>query len=249
MRLMRGLILAVLVAAAPAAHAGWVITDADGQETLVSNGMMRNGWDETSGMIVNGKDNKLIMYDGKQKAYAEGTMEELCEVTSSFMEMMMKDVPAEQREMMKKMMGHGDGTPTVEVKSKGGGEKIAGFATERYEVLVDGTLYEEVWLTDDKKLMKDFEPLRDALGSFVKCMSGLQAMGGTPPEATDEYLGLMKKGLALRTKSHRQGPESTSHDTTAVVEKKISDDAFKAPDGYRKVAFQELMMGMNQNPR
>ena len=44
-------VAAVIIASASVADAGWVISDADGQETVISKGKMKSGW-ENGAMII-----------------------------------------------------------------------------------------------------------------------------------------------------------------------------------------------------
>ena len=250
MRLIISRVAAVLIltvcAWSSSVHAGWVMTESDSAETYVSKGMLKSSW-ETGGMILNGHKGTLIMYDDQREIYTEGTVEEFCEFTSSVFEQMLQEIPAEQREMMKKMMGgsHDSSPPQVVINKEDTSEKVAGFATDKYMVMVNGELYEELWVTTEDDLLKDFKPLMGIIAEFMSCSKSMALMGQTPPEGTAEYIKLMKTGVILKSVSHKEDAEEDNTDVINLVKKDVPDTAFKTPDGFRKVEFGELMrMGM-----
>jgi len=182
-------LLALVAALAPSAHAGWVFTESNGDETLISQGKMKTSW-ENGSLIFDGEKNLLHFIDDRRQLIASGTIDELCEGMNQMMESMFEDIPPEQREMMKKMM-QGE-TGESEVVDKGSGGKIAGFATTRYEVLQDGELREEIWTTDDASLRKEVQGVIKALMKFSSCFD----QTGFEPE-----VGRVANGVAHQ--SHR----------------------------------------------
>jgi hypothetical protein len=223
-------------------HAGWLMKEANGDETFVSDGKMKSNW-QAGGMILNGNTGTLIMYDDQKKMYTEGSVEEFCEFATSMFEKMMEQIPPEQREMMKKMMGgSGDSSPPeVVVTKQGEGKKIAGFSTDKYDVVVNGDLYEEVWIATDKGLSEDFRPLMGFIADVTACVGSIGMIGEITPEATDEYAELFKAGVMLKVTSHEEGSQDKGMDVTSLEKTDVSESVFKAPDGYRKVEFGELM--------
>lgn len=223
-------------------HAGWVMKEANGDETFVSDGKMKSGW-QAGGMILNGNTGTLIMYDDQKKMYTEGPVDEFCQFATSMFEQMMENIPPEQREMMKQMMGgSGDSSPPeVVVTKKGEGEKIVGFSTDKYEVVVNGDLYEEVWIATDKGLSEDFRPLMGFIADVTACIGSIGMIGDITPEATDEYAELFKAGVMLKIISHEDGSEDKGMDVTSLEKKDVPKSVFEAPDGYRKVEYSELM--------
>jgi hypothetical protein len=240
----RVLLIAVVVlfGATSSADAGWVLSQTSGEEVVISNGKMRSD-SEPGGVIFDGTTGVIHFFDDARKVYASGTADEICADMEQMIEKMMERVPAEQREMMKKMMGDGN-APKVEVVDKGAGEKVSGFATTRYEVMADGELYEEVWITNDKKLMKDCEAVMKMMGKFTSCMESMSAMSGVvSPEASEQYMELFDKGMMVKTTKH--GVEGSDHaeNIEGITEQDIPDAKFAVPDGYKNVSFP-AMFGM-----
>lgn len=235
-------LLVATCAAFTPVHAGWVLTESNGNVTHISKGMMKSAY-ESGSVILKGTDGTLVMVNDENKKYAESTIEDFCETAGSIFEEVMQNVPPEQREMMKQMMG-GKNTgspPDVVVEKQGAGDKIAGFATDKYRVTVDGELYEDVWIATDEDLMKDFKPLTRMIADFMGCSLSIAAMGGTPPEATEEYLKLVETGVMLKVERHDKDAPGTATDVTALVKTDVPDSTFETPTGYRQVEFTELM--------
>jgi hypothetical protein len=235
-------LLAVTCAVLTPAHAGWVMTESNGNVTHVANGMMKSVW-ESGSVILKGTDGTIVMIDDQRRMYTASDIEEFCETAGSMFEKVMENIPPEQREMMKQMMGGESGgpPPDVVVVKEGAGGKIAGFETDKYTVSVDGDLYEEVWVATDEELLKDFGPLTRMIADFMGCSLSIAAMGGTPPEATEEYLKLMETGLMLKVERHDEDAPGTATDVTALVKADVPESTFEIPSGYRKVEYMELM--------
>lgn len=234
----------LLFALSNTVNAGWLISEADGQETFISKGKMKSDWDNGSVIIDAGK-NELYFIDDGREMIASGNVDEICSEMKQMIESMMANIPAEQREMMKKMMGGGK-EPKVEVVKKESGGKVAGFETTRYEVMSDGNLYEELWLTEDKALMKDCATLMKMMGKFASCMQSMSAMGASAsPEASPEYAKIYELGVIVKSVSHSENETGLDTEIISFTEKDVPDEIFALPDGYKRVSFQTLW-GMDE---
>jgi len=233
-----GAVVALVLATAGAAQAGWALIEADGSESLISKGRMRGSWD-TGISILDANSSKIVIIDDMRRIYASGTIDELCDQIKSTVEAMMGDMPAEQKEMVQRMMGH-DKAPEVKIVEKGAGEKISGFGTKRYDVLADGELYEQVWIVDDAALVAECKPVMMMLARFSQCMASANPMGGTSdPEATPEYAKLFELGVMIRTVSAGELEEGIAPEEATIEKRDVPESAFKVPDGYRAVSFAE----------
>ncbi|UCH22532.1 MAG: DUF4412 domain-containing protein [Deltaproteobacteria bacterium] len=221
--------------------AGWVMSERNGDSTLISRGRMKNVSKEFS-WIMDGPGNEMIFYNSARKIYARGTVEDYCTSISSMMKEAMEGIPDEQRQMMVQMMAKSKpGSPhTVSVVKAGAGEVVAGFKTEKYKVTVEDELYEELWLNSDSALMKDFKSLMPMLQKFSSCTAGLGMME-TSPENSPEYLRLMQSGIVLKSVRYEGGNPEKETDIMKLEKRSIPDQEFKAPAGYRKLSFAEMM--------
>jgi len=241
-RISRAATVAVAsVVFASAAHAGWVLKGSS-EQSIISKGKMKSSW-QTGAMILDGNANKIYFIDDGRKMMASGTVEDLCtgmeQMIESTMKSMMKDVPAEQREMMQKMMGGGE-PPEVELVKKGDGGDVAGFKTVHYQVMANGELHEDLWLSNDKALMGDCQPLMKMIGEFTRCMSTMSSMGSGPgPEASPEYARLFELGMMVKSVDHGDDDE-----TMMIAPRDVADSEFTLPEGYQSVPFSKLFGGM-----
>jgi len=127
----------------------------------------------------------------------------------------------------------------VSFKKAGSGGKVAGWSTDKYEIYVDGKLYEEVWLVTDSSLVKDLTKVDfKVFQEFSSCMAD-QPGGGWDPENSPEYVKLMKKGWEVKSVSHGD-VEQVSSDTVSLEKKDIPGSEFQVPANYRKVTIKEL---------
>ena len=221
--------------AASAANAGWALVESNGDETVISKGMMKSVW-ENGSVIFDSSKEKIYFIDDRRKTLAEGTVDELCDGITGMMESMMASIPEEQRAMMKQMMG-GAGGETSVVKT-GPGEKIAGFDTTRYEVSHGGEPYETLWLTDDASLKKEFMGLMLMLMKFSSCTSDASGMGAASPESSPEYLKLFESGMIVKSIEHGGAGEASY--TSVISPRDVPASAFKIPTDYKKVPLSAI---------
>ena len=210
-------------------QAGYVLTDADGSKTFISKGKMKfAGADaENSYLVVDNAADRIMMVDGTRKFFAAGTVEEYCR--------MMKQMAKGFEEIGMATDGMEENAqPSVEVIAAGQ-ETIAGIAADKYKVMVDGDLYEELWLTGKSDLTGELGK-NWSEEKFLGCLKETEG----PVENSKAYSELSKKGWVLRSISHA-GEQETNTDVVALEQKMIPDSEFTAPDGYRKLKFEEFL--------
>lgn len=229
-------LLGSLLGTALPAQAGWVITE-NGEQSFLSEGKVRSGGED--GMsILDAAAGKLIFVDSSRKVYVESTVEEYCKTISDIQKRALESVPPEQRKMMEEMLGGANQgpAPKVSVVEEGSGGKIAGMDTVKHKVLVDGALYEEVWLATDPELKKDYAPLTKMVGKFEACVAAPVAK--KTAHTSPQYAELLARGLIVKTVSH--GPEGASSEVKSIQKQDIPSSKFEVPVGHRKVTLAEL---------
>jgi len=240
--------IVILIFTAGPALAGWKAVDEDGSVTLVSNGKFKNvSQDDGMISIADSEKGTMVMINDREKVYTSGKPKDYCEGMQEMMEAMMGGMLPEQRAMMEQMMKQSAPAQKQEIsiKKAGSGGKVVGWDTDKYEIFVNGNLYEEVWLVTDSALVKDlakvdFEVFRE----FSSCMAN-QPGGGFDPENSPEYVKLMKKGWEVKSVSHGD-VEQHSSDTVSLEKKDIPESEFQVPPNYRKVTIRGLFsMGAN----
>ena len=241
-----GAAVILVLAAAGAAHAGWVLVDADGNESLISKGRMRGSWDGGASILDAGSS-KIVIIDDMRRTYASGTVDELCDQITSSVEAMMGDMPEEQKEMVKRMMGNNK-APVVTIVKKGDGEKIGGMATRRYDVLADGELYEQLWIADEAALVDECKPVMLLMARFMRCMASANPMGGvSDPEATPEYAGIFEMGVVVRSVRAGELEEGIAPEEATIEKRDVPESAFKVPEGYSAISFADVFGMQDDN--
>jgi hypothetical protein len=131
--------------------------------------------------------------------------------------------------------------PPVSLTSAGAGGKVAGYDTDKYEVRVDGDLFQEVWLAPSLKLGSDLD-----LARFIAqqqktgaAMIGKSAKQYNAMYNDAEYRDLLTKGFVLKTTTHHMAG-SFERVATSVKQTDVAASEFTPPDDYRKVRLADL---------
>jgi len=245
-------VITLLILSAGPALAGLKAVDKEGGITLISDGKFKHVSPE-DGMstISDSQKGTITIINEREKTYASGKPQDFCkgmkEMMDSVREMMdaaMADIPPEQRAMMEEMMKQSTPTspakkPSVSIKKAGKGGKVAGWDTDKYEVFVDGKLYEELWLVTHSTILKELAKMDFKIFQEFSSCAASQDGGGYDPENSPEYIKLMQEGLEVKTVS--RGPvEQDSSDTVSLEKKDIPDSEFRVSADFRKVSIMEI---------
>jgi hypothetical protein len=248
-------------------EAGFVLTDKEGDRTLVSKGRVKELAGEGPQSVFDLGTARAWMSNPKNKVYWEGTIEELCttfrETAKSIaksmeerMEAQLSKLPPEERskvEELRKMLKAkraseaetaGPAPGVIKIERTDETATIAGQPTRKYRVLVDGNLYEEDWLTTDPTFTREFAlDKASALMSQVStCAQAGDANSGT--KGVDEgkiYQKLYPQGWPLKTVSHAGGQARTRSEIETIEKGDIPETEFKPPAGYHKGPLREVM--------
>ncbi len=182
---------------------------------------------------------KIYNVKPKDKTYSVMTFDELEQMGKKMNSQMaelqkqMKDMPAEQRKMMEKMLGSNmpgaAKDPKVEVIKTGEKKSISGYACYRYIVKQDGKEVVSLWVTADVKafasmkqdMMEQSRRMAAMTPGGLKGISeAMQKIDGFPIET--EMGSLMKSTV------------------TKLETKTVAASEFEVPAGYTKVANKML---------
>jgi hypothetical protein len=205
-------------------------TDANGRQMQTKQYISALGTRATSGdgteIIVRVDQKKMYVLHPAQKTYSEMTFDEMQKMASSAASAM-ENMPPEAAAQMKKMMG-AMGPTTVTVTHVGPGETIAGYATEKYHVVLGALMEGDIWATP----ALTFPPV------FYDAMKA--AAPSTPmldmKKVYEEYKKI--KGIPLKSvsKTKMMGREMTSTTlVTSVNKSAIPPATFAVPAGYKLV--------------
>lgn len=261
---LRSLAFVAALALSPSlAHAGWVIdwtTSASNQKGVamppqtatqsISGNQLRMEQPEVITITDYGKD-RMVMINPAKQYFWSGTMDD-------YIRDMTRARDAAMRERIGSMTGKpvkpGDPVPEstpntvdvsklppVSITSTGVKEKIAGYETEKYDVKVNGELFEELWIAPldlsadinyDKFLAQQ---LKNSAAMQGKSADSYNALYRSP-----EHRRLTEKATVLKDVTHHLAGTFT-RTATSVQQQDVPASAFAAPDSYRKVRLSDLL--------
>ncbi|MFN8640311.1 MAG: hypothetical protein U0802_01090 [Candidatus Binatia bacterium] len=131
--------------------------------------------------------------------------------------------------------------PPVSITAAGTTEQIAGHEAVKYEVRVDGQLFEELWiapidmsadLTYDRYMAQQ---LKNSAAMQGKSADQYNAVYRDP-----EYRRLTEKATIVKNVTHHVAGTFT-RTATSVAQRDVPDSAFAVPESYRKVRLGDLL--------
>lgn len=236
-RLMMVVLVAVFVAAGYGQGMYWestiTIPGQNQKEKLVktfyvSKKMKTATEGESEYMIVRIDREKMYSVNPAEKTYSEKTFAEIeasgkqTEQQMAKLQEQMKDMPAEQRKMMEKMLGAntpGKTEPKYEVVKTGEKKVINGFACTHYSMKQNEKEIASLWVTQD---VKGFAAMRQDMMEQIRRMSMLKGLA----EAMSKLDGF------LIEMDMTQGVKTL---VTKVEQRAIAASEFEVPAGFTKV--------------
>jgi len=244
--------------------AGWVISEVSEdnygnksyQTTFIQNNIVRFET-QSSIAIINLKTSIITIIFSNHKLYWEGSIADFKKSTMEVFEQKLQNIvataPPEQKEIAKELIqqikdDNNANKDSLQLKAKinikysGIQENIAGFNSKKYEIYTADSLVEYIWVTDSLKPYKDID-----LESMISFTNQLKPSNvNATVEGTDQYLNLIKNGLAVKSSRKLGRYEQLTTTVTSVLQTDINIDFFAPPPTYRKAKLIEIML-MNDN--
>lgn len=182
---------------------------------------------ESEYVIIRIDQEKVYSVNPTEKTYSETTFAQIeaagkqAEQQVAKLQEQMKDMPAEQRKMMEKMLGGntpGKTEPKYEVTKTGDKKVISGFACTRYSMKQNEKEIASLWVTQD---VKGFAAMRQDMMEQIRRMSMLKGLA----EAMNNVDGFpIEMDLT-------QGVKTL---VTKVERRTIAASEFEIPEGFTK---------------
>jgi len=248
------------------AIAGWVISEVSYdkfgnkqfQTTFIQNNMIRFET-ESSVAIINLKTGNITLLFGMYKLYWQGSIEEFKAGTLEVFEQKLENIVAtaspEEKEVAIELIAemrrqiHVSKNDTVvynlnlDIIKTDIKEEIAGFKAFKYDVLIEDSLVESIWITDSINPYSDVN--LESMISFTNELKSSTTSNNI--DGSSEYLNLIKKGLAV--KSQEKNPNGGYYTTvvSGVINTNINNEIFHYPPNYRKAQLAEIMLIRDEN--
>jgi hypothetical protein len=238
----------------PAARAGWIIEQIDGDfpgnlQTFYFQGTRARveGLLGSAVFLVDIHNREAYLVDEAAGRYAGGP---IAEVSVAFLKERgggkqwgtdpeSKGGPSREPVII-------DGQPAIvmlRVEKSGGGESIAGFTTERYRVIFDDEVIEEIWVAPALNItpaggVTPFASL------FEEMTGGWELSAEFPPryEEQPSYRQILGSGYPVRRIRYYVG-ESIMTEVRRVTEKELPEEIFTLPPGMEKTDYHSLFFG------
>lgn len=232
--------LAVILASASIAHAGWLIREADPEfpdevtTYRFQAGKVRiEGVLEGLTILIDLRKDEGYIVDPAAKKWAGGKIALLAE------ELKKLEIGAAAGE------SEPETSPPIktELKDLGPGERFLGYETRHYEVRVDGDLIEEFWAAP--KIDVEAEVDLAAFTAAMQKMLGGGAGVNQGYEDNPEYRKARKTGYPLKQILYFVGEKSTLA-VKQVEIKGFAETDFAVPAGYTKTGYLELLVGESE---
>ncbi len=218
------------------AQNGWLIVEQSGDTTYLLKGTFMSVW-ENRNFILDADKNEMTFINHNKKIYSKTSLDDYCKLMTTRAEEIKSFMYNEQIDQLseKPEVNKSD----VEIIKVGPAEKIAGFNTTKYNIMVDGNLYEEVWITNDPSLMDYYTTVIKSLTKMYKCLT--QMTSSDVPENTPEYRIFMEEGFALKNINHSEYMSDEKDEIKLLEKRTIEKNIFNVPIGYQKVTLDEFL--------
>jgi len=239
--------------------AGWVISEVSSdkydnkqyQTTFIQNNMIRFET-QSSVAIIDLKTGNITLLFGLYRLYWQGSIKEFKESTLEIYEQKLhniimtappsqkiiaQDIIAELRKQYETNDVDTINNISLKIIKTNIIDTISGFKSIKYNIVVDSSFVESIWITDSINPYSDIDI--ESMISFTKEIN--PGKNGNSIEGSNEYLNIIKQGLA--TKSEEITPEGNiTTIVSGVIETNINPELFLPPPNYRKAQLAEIML-------
>jgi len=190
-------------------------------------------------VIVDVKNGEGWLIDSASKRFAGGRFVELAEILQKVEGSLDSDA-APGNPADKKAAAESAKPLAVVVRDLGAGERLQGYETRRFQVLLDGEVLEELWLAPKIQVASEIDLV--AFGTAMQKMLGGGAGLSQGYEESETYRNLRAIGYPLRQVLFFVGEKSTL-EVTSVTVKELPLSDFTVPKGFTKIGYAELLLG------
>jgi hypothetical protein len=259
---LRSLIALIALLAPALAQAGWVVewsttaTNSKGeklpsQQATQSIAENRVRMDQPEVVtITDYGTNRFTMLNPEKQYFWSGTLDEYVRDMSAARERSLRERIGQLTG--KKAEGEVSANPTpvvvdesklppVSITPAGTSETIAGYEAQKYEVKINGELFEEMWIAPiDLSADLNFDRFMAQQLKNSAAMKGKAANSYNALYRSPEYRRLVEKALVVKNVTHHLSG-SFERTATGIAQRDVPASAFAVPESYRKVRLADLL--------
>ncbi len=158
---------------------------------------------------------------------------------------MIAQVPEDQRAMYAEMLGGMSeiyslpkpetvNSLIISINKTNENNEIAGYAAEKYSILIENKLKESVWISKNLDLSDDYDgrKVHEILSKIMPNVDNENLY-----EFSDAYLDLMEKGLILKSVD----PNNETVEAIKIIERAIAKKELEIPEDYTEISIDDLL--------
>lgn len=215
--------------------------------------MYENGGKLDGSMIYRGASKEMIMIDHDDKSFVildEATMSALSAKLSAAMKQMeaqLQNLPPEQREQMKQMMGMGGSSDYVEpVLKKTGSGEVNGVACQKYDVFQGSEKVREYCVTQwgniegGQEMMNLMMQMADSMENMMKSFSIPGNPMGSQVEFEENVFSRLRElnGFPIETVDFDDGEKESISTFSSSKKTTVDASEFVPPSDYKKQSME-----------
>lgn len=262
------IVLGLTMPIAASSYADMVVTNTLGEKAYIKQAKTKQKMADTT-IIFDYKNDRVSLIDDKHHLYAHGSSQEFCQsikepveeftngmdaMREAIMAKHMAKMSADQQKQMRADMS-AEKKSVVKFINQGSGGLVAGYKTEKYQIIENGEVVQYLWLSDNKKLREESADIVNIGKGIFSCDLNHSITGNKHYSDSEQYTALMKKGFELRSVSgnsavynyengetlntiaHVEG--SSVNEVAKVSFKSLSASIFMVPSKYTKMTITE----------
>lgn len=171
--------------------------------------------------IIDFRGDRMVMIDHSSRSYVEIPFSRWEKEVTAKLKQAVPDIPPRERRIV--------------VKRTGDKAIINGFQTEKIEILADGELIEENWMTRDVDFREVERVMEKVARSFVK------EFKSEMKEGREIYEKLRSHGLPILVKDYTLSyglGGITVMEVQKIEKKDLGEEIFLSPSGYQRIMFE-----------
>lgn len=218
-------------------QAGWVIDEvtryAGGEEfrqrLYIQEGRFKSENNDETVIVDLVKENVYFVYDHEKRYFGGRLSDVVAELRRSTMTEM-----NEEENLLDNPTGPLDAGVVLEVSKTGETLTLAGYKSEKYQVVVDGELKEELFISGALPVHKELDPLK--LAEVMLRLGGVSTPSSKEFfQMAEGYNDLMKKGYPIRSIEYDPSGEVILNEIEKVEKRNIPASEFAPPKGYERI--------------
>jgi hypothetical protein len=128
--------------------------------------------------------------------------------------------------------------PRIEVKPHPDTDKIAGYDTRKYEIILDGQLRWEHWISVNIPVAGEFDTSR--FGQMMRTFQSGFGHGTGIAFWSPEIMNVIAKGWVLRTVYFEEEGAFQVDEVSKIEKKPLPASVFEIPPNYRRLPITEM---------